>query len=119
MYLYSSRSKMFQVEDAAYRGQKPYCLCRSFWISLLITMTVCAISKGFLSVSLVNNWVSLEVFSCWLNLVASCLGDENEVPLRVIIVLLHGLNEISPLFSVCVYRFCSGRHNLVLSVQAR
>ena len=42
--------------------------------------------------SLVTNRVSLEVvclpsfdvLNCWLNLVASCLDDENEIPLKVI-----------------------------------
>ena len=51
-----------------------------------------AISNGFLLVSLVTTWVSLEevclpsieVLNCWLNLVASCLDDENEIPLKVI-----------------------------------
>ena len=27
---------------------------------------------------------SVEVLNCWLNLVASCLDDENEIPLKVI-----------------------------------
>ena len=27
---------------------------------------------------------SFEVLNCWLNLVASCLDDENEIPLKVI-----------------------------------
>ena len=27
---------------------------------------------------------SFEVLHCWLNLVASCLDDENEIPLKVI-----------------------------------
>ena len=43
-------------------------------------------------VSLVTTLVSLEevclpsfeVLNCWLNLVASCLDDENEIPLKVI-----------------------------------
>ena len=50
------------------------------------------ISNGFLLVSLVTTLVSLEevcllnfeVLNCWLNLVASCLDDENEIPLKVI-----------------------------------
>ena len=55
-------------------------------------VNVRAISNGCLLVSLVITWVSLEevclpsfeVWNCWLNLVASCLDDENEIPLKVI-----------------------------------
>ena len=55
-------------------------------------VNVCTISSGFLLVSLVTILVSLEevclpsfeVLNCWLNLVASCLDDENEIPLKVI-----------------------------------
>ena len=55
-------------------------------------VNVYAISKDFLFVSLVTNRVSLEevclpsfdVLNCWLNLAASCLDDENELPLKVI-----------------------------------
>ena len=55
-------------------------------------MNVRAISNGFLLVSLVTTRVSLEevclpsfeVLNCWLNLVASCLDDENEIPLKII-----------------------------------
>ena len=55
-------------------------------------VNVRAISNGFLLVSLVTTRVSLEevclpsfeVLNCWLNLVASCLDDENEIPLKVI-----------------------------------
>ena len=51
---------------------------------------VSAISIGFLLVSLVTNWVSLEkkclpsfeVLNCLLNLAASCLDDENKIPLK-------------------------------------
>ena len=66
-------------------------------IALLIrsVVNVCAISKDFLFVSLVTNRFSLEevylpsfdVLNCWLNLAASCLDDENELPLKVIILL--------------------------------
>ena len=56
------------------------------------TVNVCAISNGFFMVSLVTTRVSLEeiclprfeVLNCWLNLVASCLDDGNEIPLKVI-----------------------------------
>ena len=55
-------------------------------------VNVPAISNCFLLVSLVTTRVSLEevclpsfeVLNCWLNLVASCLDDENEIPLKVI-----------------------------------
>ena len=51
-----------------------------------------AISNGILLVSLVTTRVSLEevclssfeILNCWFNLVASCLDDENEIPLNVI-----------------------------------
>ena len=53
---------------------------------------VSAISVGFLLVSLVTKRVSLEekcmpsfeVLNCLLNLAASCLDDENEIPLKEI-----------------------------------
>ena len=55
-------------------------------------VNVRAISNGFLLVSLVTTRVTLEevclpsseVLNCWLNLVASCLDDENKLPLKVI-----------------------------------
>ena len=55
-------------------------------------VNVCAISKVFLLVSLVTNRVPPEevclpifnVLNCWLNLLASCFDDENELPLKVI-----------------------------------
>ena len=55
-------------------------------------VNVRTLSNGFLLVSLVTTLVSLEeiclpsfeVLNCWLNLVASCLDDENEIPLKVI-----------------------------------
>ena len=61
----------------------------------LVTMSavnVSAISIGSLLVSLVTNRVSLgeeclpsfEVLNCLLNLAASCLDDENEIPLKEI-----------------------------------
>ena len=119
-------------------------------ISLLTrsVVNVCAISKDFLFVSLVTNRVSLEevclpsfgVLNCWLNLVASCLDDENEIPLKVIalfsasrfallsipLIVLHSLVISGPrsqqnlsTFGFCVRRCDSGYHNSVLAVQAR
>ena len=65
-----------------------------FLISLLTrsVVNVCAISKDFLFFSLVTNRVtpeevclpSFDVLNCWLNLTASCLEDEYELPLKVI-----------------------------------
>ena len=56
-------------------------------------VNVCTISNGFLLVFLVTTRVSLEevclpsfeVLNCWLNLVASCLNDANEIPFKVIV----------------------------------
>ena len=91
----------------------------------LVTMSavkVSAISIGFLLVSLVTNRVSLEeeclpsfeVLNCLLNLAASCVDDENEIPLKEIAsfsavnsfdsspqlgnicLMVHVLNKISP-----------------------
>ena len=58
-----------------------------------ITRSVVNVRNGFLLVSLVTTLVSLEevclpsfeVLNSWLNLVASCLDDENEIPLKVIV----------------------------------
>ena len=55
-------------------------------------VNVRTISNGFLLVFLVTTLVSFEevcppsfeVLNCWLNLVASCLDDENEIQLKVI-----------------------------------
>ena len=92
-------------------------------------VNVCAISKDFLFVSLVTNRDSLEevclpsfdVLNGWLNMAASCLDDENALPINVIAMfsatnsfngspqlgdiclLVQGLNKISPFLSfVCV-----------------
>ena len=100
----------------------------------LVTMSavkVSAISIGFLLVSLVTNRVSLEeeclpsfeVLNCLLNLAASCVDDENEIPLKEIAsfsavcfalpsnsfdsspqlgnicLMVHVLNKISPFLS--------------------
>ena len=55
-------------------------------------VNVRAISNGFLLISFVTTRVSLEevclssfeVLNCWLNLVARCLDDENEIALKLI-----------------------------------
>ena len=107
-------------------------------------VNVCTISNGFLLVSFVTTLVSLEevclpsfeLFNCWLNLVASCLHDENEIPLKVIAscsainslnsspqlgqvrLLVHGFNKVS-IFAVCAHRYDSGWIYSILAVQVR
>ena len=109
-------------------------------------VNVCAISKDFLFVSRVTNRVSLEevclpsfdVLNCWLNLAASCLDDENELPLNVIasfsaprfalpsipLMVLHSLvtslfwSKVS-IFALCVRRCGSGCDDSVLADQTR
>ena len=133
------------------------------FIQLLIALltrsvvNVCVISKDFLIVSLVTNRSSLQevclpsydVLSCWLNLVASCLDDENEIPLKVIasfsasrfalpsipLIVLHSLVRsvfwsmvstkffvcffVSKLFVVCAHKYGSGCLYSILAVQVR
>ena len=82
-----SRSKMLSLS-----GPKAL-LFLQLLIAIITRSAVhaCVFSKGFLYVSLVTNWASPEevclpspdVLNCWLNMVASCLGDENELPLKV------------------------------------
>ena len=96
----------------------------------LVTMSavkVSAISIGFLLVSHVTNRVSLEeeclpsfeVLNCFLNLAASCLDDENEIPLNEIasfsamrfalpsipLIVLHSL-VLWSMFSTKSLHFC-------------
>ena len=111
-------------------------------------VNVHAIPNGFLLVSLVTTRVSLEevclssfeVLNCWLNLVASCLDDENEIPLKVIaslsasrfalrsvpLIVLHSLvrsvfwsmvSTKSLHFFVCAHRYGSGCLYSILAVQ--
>ena len=120
---------MLQVENAELVG--PNAL---LFLQLLIAfitrsaVNVRVTSNGFLLVSLVTTRVSLEevclssfeVLNCWLTLVANCLDDENEIPLKVIAsfsasrfainsfncspqvgqvcLLVHGFNKVSPFF---------------------
>ena len=81
-----SRSEMLQVEALLFLQLLFAFINRS-------AVNVCAISNGFLLVSLVTIRVSLEevclpsfevLIDGWLNLVASCLDDDNELPLKVI-----------------------------------
>ena len=87
------RSKMLQVEDAEHVGANAL-----LFLQLLIafitrsTVNVRAISNGFLLVSIVTTRVTLkevclpsfQVLNCWLNFVASCLDNENEILLNAI-----------------------------------
>ena len=99
-------------------------------------VNVCAISKDFLFVSLVTNRVSLEVvclpsfdvLNCWLNLVDSCLDNENPIPLKVIasfsasrfaLPSIPLIGQNLSMFAFCRRRCGSGCHNSVLAVQAR
>ena len=85
---------MLQVEDAELVGVKGLTLFLQLLIALITrsALNVRAISKGFLLFSSVNTLVyleevclpSFEVLNCWLNFVASCLDNENEIPLMVI-----------------------------------
>ena len=99
----------------------------------LVTMSavkVSAISIGYLLVSLVTNRVSLkeeclpsfEVLNCLLNLAASCVDDENEIPLKEIasfsavrfalpsipLIVLHSLviSVLWSMFSTKSLHFC-------------
>ena len=93
MYSMALGPRFFKWKMLSLSGPKAL-LFLQLLIALLTrsVVNVCAISKDFLFVSLVTNQVSLEevclpsfdVLNCWLNLVASCLDDENEIPLKVI-----------------------------------
>ena len=76
-------------------------------------VNVCAISIGFLLVSLVTNRVWLDEVCLLsfkvLNLVASCLDDENEIPLKVI-ALFSAIRFALPSIPLI------GLHRLVISV---
>ena len=113
-------------------------------------VNVRTISNDFLLVSLVTTLVSLEevclpsfeVLNCWLNLVASCLDDENEIPLKVIasfsasrftlpsihLIVLHSLvrsvfwSMVSTkylIFSICAHIYGSGWLYSFLAVHVR
>ena len=113
-------------------------------------VNVRTISNRFLLVSLVTTLVSLqeeclssfEVLNCLLNLVASCLDDANEIPLKVIasfsaprfalpsiiLIVIHNLvrSVFSPwfqqslyIFSVCAHIYASGWLYSISAVQVR
>ena len=88
------------------------------------------ISNTFLLVSLITIRISLEVcppsvqvFNCWLNLVATCLDDDYELPFKVIAsfsainsfngslqlgdicLLVQGLKKKFPLYALMHHRF--------------
>ena len=93
MYSMALGPRFFKWKMLSLSGPKAL-LFLQLLIALLTrsVVNVCVISKDFLIVSLVTNGSSLQevclpsydVLSCWLNLVASCLDDENEIPLKVI-----------------------------------
>ena len=93
MYSMALGPRFFKWKMLSLSGPKAL-LFLQLLIALLTrsVVNVCAISNDFLFVSLVTNRVSPEevclpsfdVLNCWLNLVASCLDDENEIPLKVI-----------------------------------
>ena len=119
------------------------------FIQLLITFITTFASSPM--VSLVTTWVSLEevcmpsfeVLNCWLNLVASCLDDENEIPWKVIatfsasrfalpsipLIVLHSLvrsvfgsmvqQKSLHFFPICAHIYSSGWLNSILAVQLR
>ena len=111
MYLITLGPRCFKWKMLSLLGPKA-----SLFIQLLIALITGsavngrAISNGFLLVSLVTIQVSLEelvcpALNCWLNWVASCLEDENELPLKVI-----------GSFSVLCFALPSILHRLVRSV---
>ena len=93
MYSMALSPRFFKWKMLSLSGPKALIFLQLL-IALLIryVANVCAISKDFLFVSIVTNRVSLEeaclpsfdMLNCWLNLVASCLDDENKIPLKVI-----------------------------------
>ena len=109
-------------------------------------VNVCAISKDFLVVSLCTNRFSHEevclpsfdVLIVWLNMVACCLDDENELSLKIIasfsasrfalssipLMVLHslvtsvfcsGAQQNLSMVAFCVHRCGFGCHNSVLA----
>ena len=93
MYLMALGPRCFKWKMLSLSGPKAL-----IFLQLLIgfitrsVVNVRPISNGFLLVSLFTTLVSLEevclssfeVLNCWLNLLTSCLDDENEIPLKVI-----------------------------------
>ena len=99
---------------------------------------------SFLLGFLLKKWClpSFEALNCWLNLVANCMDDENELPLKVIasfpasrfallsipLIVLHSLvrsafwsmvSTKSLIFSVCARRCGSGYLYSILAVEMR
>ena len=92
--------------------------------------------------NLANLYMIFLLLNCWLNLVASCLDDENEIPLKVIasfsasrfalpsipFIVLHSLvtsvfwsivSTSLSIFAVCAHRCGSGWSYSILAVQVR
>ena len=124
-----SRSEIFQVEDAEFVWAKNALLFLQLLIAL-VTMSAVKVS----AISIVTNRVfleeeylpSFEVLNCLLTLAASCLDDENEIPLKDIasfstvrfalpsipLIVLHSLviSVLSSMFStksLHFFRLCS------------
>ena len=140
---------MLQVEDAE------FVMAKDLTISTALDCFNCyvnvrSLSNGFLLVSLVNTRVSLEevclpsfeIWNCWLNFVASCLDDENELLLKemasfaasrfalpsISLIVLHSLvrsvfgpwfQQSISIFVVCARRFGSGCLYSILVIQVR
>ena len=135
MYSIALGSRFFKWKLLSLSG--PNALLFLQLLIALVTISavkVSAISIGFLLVSLVTNRVSLEeeclpsseVLNCLLSLAASCLDDENEIPLKEIasfssvrfalpsipVIVLHSLviSVLWPIFStksLHFFRLCS------------
>ena len=93
IYSIALGARCFKWKMLSLSGPKAL-LFLQLWIAFITrsAVNVRAISNGFLLVSLVTTRISLEgvclpsfeVLNCWLNLVASCLDDEHEIPLKVL-----------------------------------
>ena len=149
MYSMALGPRFFKWKMLSLAGPKAL-LFLQLLIALLTrsVVNICAISKDFLSVSLVTNRASLEevclpsfdVLNCWFNLVTCCLDDENEIQLKVIasfsasrfalpsisLIVIHSLvtsvfkvQQNISIFAFCVRRCGSACHNSVLAVHAR
>ena len=81
---------MLQVEDAEIVGAKRFIIstapdCFHYYVRGECSCHIQWFSSSLL-MSLLKKYVCPDL-NCWLNLVASCLDDENEIPLKVILCL--------------------------------
>ena len=151
MYLIALGPRCFKWKMLSLLGSKAL-----LFLQLLIAfitrsaVNVRAISNSFLLVSLVTTRVSLEevclpsleILNWWFNLMASCLDDENEIPLKAIasfsasrftlpsipLIVLHSLvrsvfwsmvSTKSLHFFICAHIYGSGCLYSILAVQVR